>query len=293
MKNTISKMATLVVLVLLLSCEKENQTDLNEFNSLTPELIGKIHNKSMTNFKENYIKPELNSSSEIVDDIIKYNIEFLKIELDKNNIEVQTEFDIIKQRELFDTDHLAQKNFYNKSSKSFGKANEINFEDLNLYDKINFIYENSIINSYEKDILIQLINYHQMNYEKLISDSELKEKVLLLEAGYLKSNPNFNNYGSFYVASSIEISKHSNEWWEENYDDLQRKTSIYSKTMIAPWLAADIIGGAASGLINIFEQGAGSGFSRPVDAGGVGWAMLKGAVTSSVAPWSRIAKLFK
>jgi hypothetical protein len=72
----------------------------------------------------------------------------------------------------------------------------------------------------------------------------------------------------------------------------QRENSVYSKSLIAPWLAADIIGGAASGLINIFEQGASSGFSESIDTSSVGWAMLKGAVTSSAAPWSRIARLF-
>lgn len=280
----------LISSILFVNCEKES-VEIQE-QSLTPELIGELHNKAMDNFKNNYSNKNNYSGEKLTEDIIQYNMSFLKNKAVEKSIKLNNEFNLERHKELFNTDELAHKSFYKVSSKYSSKNFKKAEEDYNLYQKVNFIYDNKLINSNEKELLTSLIKYHQQNYEKVISDIELRNKVIEIENTFKNSNPNYENPGTYYVAASIEIAKNSNEWWAENLYSTQQGKNIHSKALIAPWVAADIIGGAANGLMNIFEQGAANGFKGKISAGNVGWAVLKGAVSSSVAPWSKIAKLF-
>lgn len=281
---------TALIMLLILSCTK-NEEDIKE-NKLTPEQIGKIHNMAMDNFKNNFNNQNNLESKELIDEIIKFNNSFIKSELDKSNNNLNFKTNIEKHRELFNTEELAYKSFYKKSNKYSSK---MTFEEaeisLNLYEKINFIYNNNLITQAEKDIMYNLIKIHQLNYEKTITDNELYSRVLKIKNDFSSLNLDVEKPGTAFVAVSIEIAVNSNEWWAENLYSSKQGKFLYKSSKVAPWVAADIIGGAASGLFNIFSQGASDGFGE-ISAGSVLASVAYGAVTSSVAPWSKIAKLF-
>lgn len=290
----LSSFATLLLTSFVFySCTKEEPLGSDLDYNLTPELIGEIHNRAMNNFKSNYVNNgDLNSDEEKLT-IIKINQDFLNQELIDRGIQINNEIDLSFHKQLLGTEGLADHYFYGSNSYS-GKSSSFNeLENYNAYQIIDYILDRDYINLKEKYFLNQIIELHKQNYEFLITDIELKNSMIELKKEFYNTKPDLKYFGSIYVASAIELAIQSNEWWEENLSNSTR-SSYYStsKTMLAPWIAADVIGGIGNGFINIISQGFTNEPGETANAGEVAWAMLQGAVTSSVSLWSKIASWF-
>lgn len=284
------KVIFIILSIAFIGCSENDQVIKSDSEFLSPKLIGELHNEAMTHFKKEFtIESNLNEL-EKVKSVIEFNQNFLVAkynEIGKDFISVISESENIA---LFDTEKLANSSFYSEP------GNSSKTEEMNIYEKNAFLHNESAIDDQEYDILDRLAKLHQDNYEKKISDSELKDGVLELQNEFNSLSKNLNEIGSYYTAISIEIALSSNEWWEENYTEESRKASIYSKSKVAPWVAADVVGGIGSGFVNLIKQGirnSQNGQSgQTADAGELAAAMIEGAIMSSVAPWSKIAKLF-
>lgn len=289
MKNlkSISIIALMLISkILFVNCEKESIEIQTQ--TLTPKLVGQIHNKVMTHFKNNYI-----SEKNEVNNIINFNINYLNSELDSHKILLNRESDFYNLKDVFETDKLAQKYFYQKSKKYNAKSKSItDIKDYNAYQLMDYFYDNELISNSEKSILKKLIDYHKDNYELKLSDSELKTKTESLKNEFYQLNPDLNNTGKMYTAIVIELAISSNEWWAENLSTQNKsKFRKESKALIAPWIMADVIGALGSGALNIIKQGF-SDSTSPVDGEQFIYAMLEGGIISSVAPWTKLRKLF-
>ena len=97
-----------------------------------------------------------------------------------------------------------------------------------------------------------------------------------------------NNGEGEMVATFLAISISSLEWWEENPDALgifSSRNNASKSQLIAPWLAADLVGGLVSGVTAAAGQAIVNG---EVSLGTVGWSALAGAVSSSTGAVGRI-----
>lgn len=271
--------------IIILSCSNNEQSQEIVSNShfLSPKAIGSLHNEAMSNFKDNF-EVDVNSSEITkIENVINFNQTFLKSRYN----EFSSVIPLSENIALFDTDKLAAQNFYSQNNNTAKTA------EMNIYNKNEYLYNEKVIDVLEYSILNRLTKLHQDNYEKKISDTELKMGVIELKTEFEELSKDLNIIGSYYTAITLEVALSSNEWWEKNYSTQARKSSVYSKSLVAPWVAADVIGGLGSGFVNLIKQGIRNGGSgATADAGEVGMAMLEGAITSSIAPWSKIAKLF-
>jgi hypothetical protein len=168
MKNLKSISIIILMLMssfLIVNCEKEEIAI--EKQTLTPELIGKIHNKALDNILNNESKFNFNvSENGLKSQIIKENHSFLSKEVSGMKFINQSEE---KSIELLNTNDLISKNFsksYAKSSKGFS------MEESNIFDKINFLYNSNVILDADKVILDELYTAYKANYQGSISDEE-------------------------------------------------------------------------------------------------------------------------
>lgn len=281
------------ILVLTSSCSEEADSNVVQINELTPDLVGEIHNKAMTNFKNNFDLNQNLNSDESKELIINFNINFLESELNKRGINFNKEFDMVFYKNLLDTESLANHYFYGNNDYLGKNSSLSDLENYNAYQIVDYMFESNYINQNEELILKQIIEYHKQNYEFNLSDIELRDNIINLKNNFYAENPDMKSFGAIYVANALELALKSNKWWEENLSNNTRNNYYEnSKTMIAPWIAADIVGGIGSGFINLIEQGLTNEPGQTADAESVAWAMLKGAVISSVSPWSKIASWF-
>lgn len=257
----------------LTSCSNDDAKEINSSNDLNARNsstdVGEIHNVAMDNFKNNFDFRQRFDSDEVgINEIYRFNNSFLEQVTNHR----YNEYSQDEKMYFFNTESLLNDSFQGRNS---------------FYDRINELKDNGILTIVQANTLTNLLDLSKSNALGHINNNELNRSLVTLNAVFNERNENSSNTGYYLVKNSLDIAINSSEWWIENLpeDDLPEYT-IY----VAPWVAADVVGGIGSGFINIIEQGI-SNSQKPVDAKKLGYAMLKGAVMSSVAPWSRITKI--
>lgn len=295
MKNLKSISVVVILLIstiLFINCEKESIPI--EQHSLTPELIGKIHNKALDNILNSENKLNFNvSENEFKSQIIKESNSFLSREVSGMKFINDNEQESIK---LLNTNELILKNFnksYAKSSKSFS------MEESNIFDKINFLHSSNIILDQDKKILDELYTAYKNNYQGSISDEELLILAKQVRNNYTTENTDFSKENVFITLSIIEICVNSLEWFDANIDTLHNKaskTGVQQKALIWNIVAADAVGAIVGVGLAIIQEGIRNGTNGPVDGESIIYGAVEGAVTGSVgsvvkaAGW--LSKLF-
>lgn len=92
------------------------------------------------------------------------------------------------------------------------------------------------------------------------------------------------------VGTILAISMASLEWWGQNsdaLDDLASKNNAANRALIAPWVAADLVGATWGGATGAIASYAGTG---EVNWTAVGVGALSGAVSGSTGAIGKIAK---
>lgn len=293
-KTKISLGFILLTLVLLVGCASENDTeniDIENIEKIAVKdflSIGDMHNDFLTNVKENFNDSEsLTSKKEKIDFINDFNKNFID-ELDISSSEKELlayEFD--KTKSFVVEDNLIESSFGNSIfSKSTSNKNN---NEISIFSLVDDLKNQNQINDKSYEILNDLSNSLKDNYEGKLSNERLRLNVenLIFE---------FDNYGyenngeGTMVGSILAISISSLEWWDENPDALDvflPRNETHKSQLIAPWLAADLIGGVISGVTAAAGQAIING---EVSWSTVGWSALAGAVSASTGVVGKIIK---
>lgn len=275
-----------IAVFFIISCSKNEKLGneavhlkVSNFNK-----IGEIHNSFLTNVKDNFKTiNSITNNREKIGAIYEFNKKFvssLNISNTEKNILVAN---LEKNKSFVKEDILIAKSFGNSFSKKTYENEE------NLFEKIDNLKKDEIINDNSYQILNSLSNDLKANYNGILSDSHLKTNVQLLINEFNSIGYSKDSEGEM-VGVVLAISIASIEWWEQNPDalgTLASKNSTSNKALIVPWLAADLVGGAVSSVVAIGGQAAING---EINWGTVGWSALGGAVSGSTGAVGKIAK---
>tara|TARA_B110000046_G_scaffold102424_1_gene110054 strand:- start:283 stop:1173 length:891 start_codon:yes stop_codon:yes gene_type:complete len=288
-KIKISLGLILATLIFTVACTNDKEIENAEKLAVEDFLsFGKMHNDFLTNVKENFSEVEsITNENERINFINDFNKNFID-GLDISNSEkeiLSSEFD--KTKTYVVEDNLIQSSFgnsiFNKSSTNK------NDDEVSIFSLVDDLKNQNNINDKSYEILNSLSNSLKDNYEGNLSDEQLKLNVenLIIE---------FNDFGyenngeGEMVGTFLAISISSLEWWEENPDALDifsSRNQANKSQLIAPWLAADLVGGLISGVTAAAGQAIVNG---EVSLGTVGWSALAGAVSASTGAVGKIIK---
>lgn len=267
----------------LLGCESEGEiAKTTQYLTIRDfKQSGEIHNAFLSNVKDNFKPPTTSGSQQ---DKVKYINEFnrsfartLKLDEEKKS-EIINALDHNKQ--LVRTEHLTETAFYTASN---GKTSE---SEVNLFENIEYLLDNRLISDFGAGLLEDYANDVKSNYEGLLSDAELKSKTMDYIADFEAHGYSAESGEGQMVGNILAISIASIEWWEENPDAFDYNNEN-GRVMIAPWVAADLVGAAWGGTTGAIASYAGSG---EVNWTGVGVGALSGAIAGSTGAVGRIAK---
>lgn len=249
---------------------------------------GEIHNLFLTNVKNEFIPLENISNIEDKIEYIKnFNKKFVSsLDIPSENKKILID-DLEKHKNLVVENNIVNKAFGKNSSSKSTKSN-----DINLIDMINDLNESKQINETSYKILSNISNDLKNNYDGSLTDSDLKLNVEKYITEFNQAGYDTSSGEGEMVGTILAISISSIEWWEENPDALlnlskRSSSTLHSKALIAPWLAADVGGaiyGAAAGAVGSYL------LNGEVSWKATGWASLAGAVGASTGAAGRIAK---
>ena len=266
----------LITSIIVISCTKDSSNKTTKLNVNDFMKIGKIHNDFLTNVKDNFtIINDIKTENDKINAINQFNRDFV------NSIELSFNEKMVLISELERTKELVKKSIL--ISKAFGNNHQKSSDDSdqNLFDMIESLYNNGTIGNESYQILHSLANDLKDNYEGTLSDSQLKTNVISLINEFNDIGFSEGSEGEM-VGTVLAISISSIEWWEQNPD-------ASGNNRIAPWLAADLVGGAISGVVAASGQAVING---DVDWATVGWSALGGAVSASTGAVGRILRWF-
>ncbi|WP_439131502.1 hypothetical protein [Polaribacter sp.] len=291
MKNIKFKLGfSLIAILFIVACSKEDSTKIettqlkvSDFNK-----IGKIHNSFLTNVKDNFkIIETFTDEQEKIEAIYQFNKDFvtsLDISSTEKNLLIA---DLNKTKSLVKEDVLISKSFgISINNKSNSKKQE---NEENLFDIIENLKTDGKINNESYQILNSLSNDLKANYEGSLSDNQLKINVQLLINDFNNVGYSENTEGEL-VGTVLAISISSIEWWEQNpdaLDNLASKSNASNKALIAPWLAADLVGGTLGAVASAGIQ---KGVNGDVNWEIVGWSALAAGATASTGAVGKIVK---
>lgn len=258
-------------LVMLVSFNVNSQSIFSEYENL-----GNIHNQFLDNVENNFNPVEEKDNNKKIDLINKFNINFAeetKFEKDDKTILIK-----VLSETKFNVNTIK---FYNNSFDS----------KSGIYVQLADLKNKNIIDDFSSDKLLELVKA----CEKRESLSEL---IVLVDKLKKEANSEYkgkNRNESRILAMTLQIASSSFEWWntkEINYKkNLGGQQSINNELFyVAPWVAADAIGGAVSATIAAAAQYTTTG--EVGNWGAVGVSALGGAVSASTGVVGKLVKWF-
>ncbi len=289
--NKSSNLAIIAILSLLFTnCNRENIETTQQ--TITPELIGKIHNDALDNILLNEHNFNFKTTeNEFKVQIIKENYSYLNSRIINFKLPNSKIEESVK---LLNTEKLLSKNF----STYYAKNNSFTMDESNIFDKIEFIRSSKIISDEDKIVLDELFTAYQKNYQGLLSNEELLKLAKKIRSDYINNNIDQSKQNVLVSLSVIEICVNSLEWFEENINSLQNKAyknNNQQKILFWNIVAADAIGAIVGIGESIITQGI-KDSNSPVNGEDVLTSALWGAVGGSVGSVLKVggwlAKLF-
>ena len=285
-------LTTLILLnsILLINCENEN-LETKEI-SITPELIGKIHNEALDNILHKESEFNFNTTENgLKTQIIEENNSFLK---NRTKKEKPLDYSNDKSVQLLNVDQVISKNFNTNYSSKNSKVFSV--QESNVFEKINFMYEKEAILENDKIVLDKLYKAYKENYQGILNDQELLNSARTIRDNYKNQNNDYSKSNVFVTLSLLEICVNSLEWFDENMEELQQqasKTGNNQKVLIWNVVGADAVGGLIGIGEAIIEHGIREGTTTPVDGESVVYSALWGAATTSVGSVVKVASWIK
>lgn len=280
----------LSIILFNLTCSKN---EIDKFESQQMKVsdfskIGEIHNMFLSNVKANFNRIEnISEQSDKIEIINKFNQSFIsKLEI-SNREKEELKIGLENNKNLVLEQTLIEKCFGLRKTNKFSSNKTKNY---NLFELLANLKGTNQFGDKSYDILYMFAITLKKNYKGELSDSELKQNIEGLIKEFDEFGYESNSGEGEFVATILSISKSSLDWWNENQDALENlssKNSTFDKTDIAPWLTADLIGGAISGAVAASGQYLLNG---DVDWGTVGWSALGGGVAASTGSVGKIVK---
>lgn len=263
----------------LYSCENSNDSIAEQSEKITVEdfnYLGEWHNEFLINAHENFNLSLAESNSESVKEVAldalkQLNKSFAASSKERYNINIPQK-ELNKKFEesyrLADSEYLADILFDDGTTRASSED-----EIVSLQPMVEELKNTQIISDFSYEILQDLISSLKDNYNKLLSDYDLKRNVQLLiqkvnNHGYEKESTE-----GTLVASILAISIHSLDFWEENPD------MLYTDGKVAPWVATDVGGAIIGGVVAAVKSG------RAVDC------LIGAGITAVTASTGAAAKL--
>lgn len=296
MKNlkSISVIALLLISsFLIINCNKED-VNIDNKQSLTPELIGKLHNEALDNLLNNHQNLNYDTTEDgIKEQILKNNKDFLSKKIKNLGIEEIEYKEIYNEpKDLLSVDNLLHKNF----SKVYAKSNEqFSIENSSVFSKISYLEQNGVINLQDKITLDKVFDAYKENFQGTLSDSDLLKKVTELKIAYSEKNEDTTEINVFTTLTILNICENSLNWFSENMAEMQNKSYVgknnkQSKVLFWHIVGADAVGAVVGGVGAIIKSGI-EDSTKPVDGGDMAWGMLWGAATTSLGATTKILGL--
>lgn len=296
MKNLKSISVITLLLIssfLIINCNKED-VNIDNKQSLTPELIGKLHNEALDNLLNNHQNLNYDTTQDgIKEQILKNNKEFLSKKITNLGIEEIEYKEIYNEpKELLSVDNLLHKNF----SKVYAKSNEqFSIDNSSVFSKISYLEQNGVINLQDKITLDKVFDAYKQNFQGTLSDSDLLKKVTELKIAYSETNEDTTETNVFTTLTIINICENSLNWFSENMTEMQnksyvRKNNKQNKVLFWHILGADAVGAVVGGVGAIIKSGI-EDSTKPVDGGDMACGMLWGAATTSLGATTKILGL--
>lgn len=279
--------------ILLVNCENENLE--TEEISLTPELIGKIHNEALDNILNKEKEFNFNTTENgLKNQIIEENNSFLKNRTKRGK---PLNYSNDESVQLLNVDQLISKNLNTNYSSRNNRV--FSMQESNIFEKINFIYEKDVILENDKKVIDELYDAYKENYQGILNDQELLNTARTIRDNYKTQNNDYSKQNVFVTLSILEICVNSLEWFDENMETLQNEASRRGnseRVLIWNVVGADAVGAIIGIGEAIIEHGVREGTTTPVDGESVVYSALWGAATTSVGSvvkvGSWISKLF-
>lgn len=275
--RTIILALTAPIIFVFWGCSKEEMLRNTAHTNLTsPTLklnvnIGSLHNSFMDNLLNFEEAPTYSSLQEVVDDVAVFHQSFVSMsDLDSSS----------KQQMIVDID--TYKNFMIIQTfipKAFGWEINDSLSDTTVFDMLQFLRNDTLISEFAFNTFTSLMNSVEQNLNGILSDSLLK-----CEVNELISQHNNHNYDSElgdgkFVDVVLSISISSIEWWEDHPEE------VYSHAKVAPWIAADIVGGMFAGGIALYNQ------DEPINWTAVGISAGAGALMGSTGAALKVGRI--
>lgn len=287
-KNNLLLSALAVILAVFISCNKKDTSNLVVDEPATTikvdnyAYLGDWHNGFLFNAKKKTenIDGMNPSKEEAMDILLKINIDYAQGTM-PNGMEFSRIEKSFKEFSHFSNEkYLAERTFLPKELRSTSVD-----DGLSLFEMISLLKKEGFLSSFSESLLLDLTNNLKLNYEKNLSDHEMKEIILDLSRKFDSHGFPYGSEEGEMIGSILAISKASVECWEKNPDLMP------SDRKIAPWVASDIAGaavGAISGAVGSYLLN-----NRRITAGGVGYGALSGAVVGSTGAVGRISKFIQ
>lgn len=268
----------------MFSCKKQdNNKDtlvVSDFNT-----IGEIHNLFLTNVEDNFIvNNNISNEEEKIDFINQFNMDFA------NSLNIYRSNKLALKTGLNEN-----KSFINQTTlinRAFGDNSQSRIYDIidsiqnkNIFELIEYIYNENIIGQDSRQILLSLANDLKSHYLGNLSDSDLKLNVESLINQFNSIGFEEGSEGEM-VGTILAISKYSLQWWEE-----RNENQISANLAAVPaWVGSDIVGGIISAAVAATGQAIVNG---EIDWGTVAWSAAGGAISSSTGAVSKILSWIK
>lgn len=278
----------------MLACTSCDTSQKERIQEDAPELLsvedfaylGEWHNAFLFNAqaKVEYLDDLEPTQLEAIDYLLDINLSYAKQTMPQHIAyeDIAPEFE--RFRLFANETYLAERCFLAEHLRSQEWENA----GPSLFEMIDELKSHQVISPFAEQLLLQLTNDLRDNYNKLLSDAELKASILDLIDQFNRHGFEQNSREGDLVGTILAISIASLECWESN-------PSLFpSDAKIAHWVAMDISGaavGAVSGaVVNYIRK-------KEFSAGAIACSAVAGAVVGSTgivgkgAKW--IQSLFK
>lgn len=235
------KLIIIFFTLVFVSCEQEilNNGLLSNSNKSSSQLLkisdfnylGSIHNLAMDNVQNNFDESLYPSNLPLeskFDVISNFNVQFIDNLAGYENV--------IDKVEVTNQVNIHKSLVSNKQLFSYLTDNS-SFQNLKLSQMINDLNDNNMIDLFEKNLILSLVDISIKNKNGEISNSELE---IIINSQIDKWNmQGYTKNGSYGFISGeiLNISLYSVKYWNHGG---------YSGEKVAPWVAADV-GGAIWG----------------------------------------------
>lgn len=271
-----------------------------QLTSKTYDNYGRIHNQALDNFIRVFKEVNVENFDQAVEHINSIHANFystLSLSNDEKTklISSSTKFKFfVAENGFFNYLYSDSNSFLELSSgakQSIASLNNqygINSESPSLKQVVDLAFSRGLMDAYEKNKLTEINQLVYQNKTGEITIDELIQKINSIATEFDAKNYDFKGKNGHALALTLSLSTHSLSWWKTNSDVFISSENIGRKggpnveydnsTLLAPWVAADVVGAVYGGTVGAIGSYATTG---SVNWGAAGISAVGGAIAGS------------